>query len=131
MVQIFNEDLQSTPDLVHLLIGLLSKELKKTQITENKNYCLLALKELISNVRSFKTYDEILKETIKLLKTSNLKVIASAYKVIKTFLSVFPQDILNSPYFNEILNNLKAKLKEHDADRVIKNSVIKCLGSIF
>jgi hypothetical protein len=89
----------------------LSKELKKTQIIENKNYCLLALKDLISGSRQFKEYEDVLRETIKLLKTSNLKVISSAYKCVKTFLISFSSTIVNTPYFGEILNILKSKLK--------------------
>ena len=69
----------------------LCKEVKKTQVVENRNYCLLALKELISRARGFKDYEEIIKETIKLLKTTNLKVISSSYKCVRAFLTNFPQ----------------------------------------
>lgn len=31
----------------------------------------------------------------------------------------------------EILSILKSKVKEHDADKMIKQNVIKCLGCIF
>lgn len=112
-------------------MATLCKEVKRTQVVENRNYCLLALKELISRTRKFKDYEDVLKETIKFLKTINLKVISSAYKCVRAFLTIFPTEIVQTPYFAEILSILKSKLKEHDADRVVKYSVIKCLGPIF
>jgi hypothetical protein len=123
--------LQSSPELVEGLMKTLTKEVKKTQIADNKNHCLLGLKELISRSRNFKEYEDVLKETIKLLKATNLKVLSSAYKCVRAFLSVFPSELLQTPYFTEILTILKSKLKEHDADRVVKYSVIKCIGPIF
>ena len=65
------------------------------------------------------------------MKNTNLKVCSTAYKCLRTFISVFPQDLLNSQYFVEILSILKSKIKEHDADKLIKQNVIKCIGSVF
>lgn len=86
---------------------------------------------MISSKRPFKKYEEILKEVIKLLKNPNLKVASAAYKYLKTFITVFSQDLLESQYFVEILTILKLKIKEHDADKVIKQNVLKCIGCVF
>lgn len=66
-----------------------------------------------------------------MLKNPNLKVSATAYKCLRTFINVFPQELLNSQYFVEILTILKSKVKEHDADKMIKQNIIKCIGCIF
>ena len=39
--------------------------------------------------------------------------------------------MLKSPLLKAILEAILKKLKEHDADKLIKSSVIKCLGPIF
>jgi hypothetical protein len=61
LIQIFHNDLQSSPELVEGLMKTLTKEVKKTQIADNKNHCLLGLKELISRSRNFKEYEDVLK----------------------------------------------------------------------
>lgn len=38
---------------------------------------------------------------------------------------------MKSGDFKRIFENLLVKMKEHDADRIIKSSIIKCLGPIF
>lgn len=43
----------------------------------------------------------------------------------------FYSQLLKSSYFKKVFNNILEKLKEHDADRIVKASVIKCLRPIF
>jgi hypothetical protein len=60
-----------------------------------------------------------------------LKIVSISYGGIGTILKHFSSELLDSGAFNNILTNILGKLKEHDADRNVKSSVISCLGPIF
>ncbi len=64
-------------------------------------------------------------------KSNNFKVAAASFDGIRNSIKHYHDRILKSGKINEILNILIPKLKEHDADKLIKIQAIRCLGPIF
>lgn len=68
---------------------------------------------------------------LKYIRDKNLKIVSTSYSGIKTIEKVYGESLVRKGKFKPILDVVLAKMKEHDADKLIKISVIKCLGPIF
>lgn len=62
---------------------------------------------------------------------SNFKVVAASFDAIRNIIKNYHEDLFKSGKINEILREIYKKLGEHDADKLIKIQVIRCLGPIF
>lgn len=92
---------------------------------------LKVIKSLIEGVNNFQMVENILMKFLSFTSNTNLKVVAISYGGIRSIMKNFSAQFLKSPKFKQTFDNILNKLKEHDADRMIKASVIKCLGPIF
>lgn len=92
------------------------------------------LKELISDSNnSLEDYEQIytyINEQI--WRTNNIKIHNICISSLRRYLEVFKFTITQgSKLYDIILPVLKNKIKEFDGDKIIKLSILKCLGSAF
>lgn len=68
---------------------------------------------------------------LKFTESNNLKIVAVSFSGLKTIEKVFGESLARQGKYKPILDVIIAKLKEHNADKIIKINVIACLGPIF
>ena len=61
----------------------------------------------------------------------NLKIVAASFTGFRAIIKTYPKNLLKSGKFNNILSAILKKMKEHDADKNIKSSLLRCLGPIY
>lgn len=64
-------------------------------------------------------------------KSKNFKVISSSFGTLRVIEKTYPDQLKNSAVLKDIIGQITKKLKEHDADKLIKSSVIRCLGPLY
>ena len=92
---------------------------------------MLILRELIFGEIPFKHYDRMLDIFIQMTGDKNFKIVAATYKGVFRLLSDFPEEIQKHGAFENILKNICSKLGQHDIDKAVKKSVMKCAGCVF
>jgi hypothetical protein len=116
-----------------VLVDFVLKELKRTNINENKANLLLCLRELVSEEHSFEKYQSVYDyffDTIN--KSNNIKIQSICLLGIKKIIEVYRNVLSSRPQNKDKLIGLfKNKIRELDSDKLVKTSLCKCLGIIF
>ena len=68
---------------------------------------------------------------MKYLKHTNLKIVSTSFSGLRTVTRVYGEHLVRKNKYFPILDVILLKLQEHNADKMVKVSVIKCLGPIF
>ncbi len=66
-----------------------------------------------------------------MIKNNNFKIVAASFEGLRNIIKCYHDDLLKSGKIDEILNAVLGKLKEHDADKLVKIQSTRCLGPIF
>ena len=92
---------------------------------------LRALRSLMSESLPLEKVDKVISLYLHYIRDKNLKIVSTSYSGLKTISKVYGETLARKGKFKPILDVILAKMREHDADKLIKVSVIKCLGPIF
>lgn len=92
---------------------------------------MLTLRELITDSIEFGEYNKIIPLFLDLASKNNIKLQSSAFKCIRALLKKFPRELAKSEHFGKVIEVIKKKLKEHDSDKIVKVSVLKCVGPLL
>ena len=130
IIELLRERIVENEEVCMKLLNQVTNEVGKVK-TDSCVNLLKVIKSLVSGIQDFGVVKNILNILLKYTSDTNLKVASISYGGIRSILATFPNEVLKSGEFKKIFDNLLVKLKEHDADRIIKSSVIKCLGPIF
>ena len=130
IIELLRERIIENEEVCMKLLNQVTGEVGKVK-TDSCVNLLKVIKSLVSGIQDFGAVKNILNILLKYTADTNLKVASISYGGIRAVLATFPHEIVKSGDFKRIFENLLVKLKEHDADRIIKSSIIKCLGPIF
>ena len=132
IVQIYNHILITNEGDTFAQINFILEELSKTHIQDNKINLLLALKELITADYPFAHYQPVYRAVFAHLNAKHHhKIHAICFNLLSRFNRVFESQVDGSPVKGELLALLKERIKQMDSDKVVKQAVAKCVGSVF
>ena len=79
----------------------------------------------------FQKVEQLIHVYLKHVKDKNMKVAATSFSGLRALEKVYGESLVRQGKFQPILDVILQKMKENDADKMVKVSVIKCLGPIF
>lgn len=94
-------------------------------------FLLKSTKSLINGSLPYNKVQKVIDLYIKMIKNNNFKIVAASFEGLRNIIKCYHDDLLKSGKIDEILNAVLGKLKEHDADKLVKIQSTRCLGPIF
>ena len=129
VIQLLNELIKDNQPTCEMVLNLIQDLLPKVK-PDSCVFLIKSSKSFINGSLPYQKIQKIIDMYIRMAKNNNFKIVAARFEGIRNVINCYHGDLLKSGKIDEILGVVLSKLKEHDADKLVKIQSTRCLGPI-